>query len=123
VPVYVRGTSAIHLVDGIYTTHGARYAVVPVLLFLSAVAVLYDPIASARPRLGMACALVLAVVVVTGFRGGVVGRSDGPSWAAGLEDARVTCVWTDASSGPVPISPRDQWEWHVDVPCGRLLGD
>lgn len=123
VPVYVRGTSAIHLVDGIYTTHGARYAVVPVLLFLSAVAILYQPLASARPRVGMACALVLAVVVVTGFRGSVVGRSDGPSWAAGLEDARVVCVWTDASSGPVPISPLDQWEWHVDVPCGRLLGD
>jgi hypothetical protein len=118
-PVYVRGTEGLKLVAGTYNFVGSRYAVVPVLLVVSAAAIL-----CARSRKGwVSTALALQVAVVALLSLGVPDswqRPGGSSWAQGIRDARASCRTSSRPDAPAPISPDG---WVLWMPCHRIVAD
>jgi hypothetical protein len=96
-----------------------RYTTCAAMLVAAALAALLVPRPGARTSGAPAVIFVLlvAIVCVANLRG-VNGREEGPSWSAGLEQARAAC----AAAGPqarvfVPISPTG---WRARLPCWYL---
>jgi hypothetical protein len=112
VPVWIRGTSGMRL-GADFTNGGSRYAVVPVLLVITAVLAIAD-----HHRLVTAgLAAHGTVVILTSFA--LVGpRSVGPTWPGSLDAARAACAVRGTAVAVVPVSPGG--EWTITVPCGRI---
>lgn len=115
VPVFLRGTLGMRLVEGAYNPNGARYTVVPVLLVLSAVAVLCAR--ARRPWVAMALAFQLALVCVLSLGNAEHWRPQGPSWTEGVRQARETCQTGADPAGRIPIAPVG---WAASLPCSRM---
>lgn len=118
-PVYLRGTEGLKLVAGTYNFVGSRYAVVPVLLVVSAAAIL----CARSGKRWTSTALALQVVVVALLSLGVPDswqRSGGSSWAEGIRDARASCRTSSRPDAPAPISPDG---WVLWMPCHRVVDD
>ena len=116
VTVVVHGSSGLRLTADHFELGGARYYIVPVLLLVTAIIVVAD--ASQNRWVAPAVVVAAAIILVSSF-GETTVRSNGPSWAAGIDQATVVCR---APSAPetvaIPISPSG---WFVVVPCTRLL--
>jgi len=122
IAIALRGSDGFKLIPDNFVPTGARFATLALWLLLSGVAIL---LTGARlPTVVRQVGIVLfvawfAVLAVHDFRG-VNGRSDGPSWAAGVAAARAAC--RDAPPGrvvEVPISPVG---WSVHLSCRRVEG-
>lgn len=107
---------------GDYNTLGGRYAIIPVLLLLSAALALLDsarPLSRGRPLAAIATAAVLLVSLVTSFdvREGHSNRG-GPPWDESLRTATGQCYSEGLAEVSVPIAPAG---WTVVVACDRLV--
>jgi hypothetical protein len=101
-----------------YTGNGGRYAMIPVLLLISAVLVLVDSRSrrsQQRPWLGLATGVVLLVAVVTSF-GGDAGRAM-PSWSKSLETQAAWCRQEGAAEARIFTAPEG---WSMTISCERL---
>jgi hypothetical protein len=117
VPVFLRGTFGMRLADGSYNAAGARYAVVPALLLVSAAAVLCG---QDRWRwMPLAFAGWVLVVGLSSLGPAEHWRPRGPSWADGLREAQAACRETAQSQGAIPIAPEG---WYAPLPCTRIAG-
>lgn len=107
---------------GEYNTFGARYAMVPALLLVSAALVLLDSryrssASKGRPIAAFAIAAVMLVALVTSFDvRGEIGRG-GPPWDESLEAAAAKCEAKDLAAAPVATAPEG---WTMEVSCSRL---
>lgn len=122
VPTVGRGTSVIGFDLGIYTLNMTRFTIVPIVLVLTAVALLVDPVEGGDdPWHGTARRAFLiwtGVVLLLGFRAATV-RGLGPTW--GAERVR-------ALDGPCAGAPDDTpveltttpANFSVSLTCGRL---
>lgn len=115
VPVFLRGTFGMQLATDVYNANGARYAVVPVLLLVSAAAVLTAQ-ASRRWIAGVLAAQVL-VVGLTSFGHVEEWRPRGPSWTEGIHQAQLSCHQSSDPDRNIPIAPVG---WFTRLPCTRL---
>jgi hypothetical protein len=103
---------------------GGRYTFVPILLALSAAALLLDR----RPRWagsalweGVQFSFVVVVVLTAGMSFFAHNsRSPGPSWSAGIRTARLSCATADVEAVSVTISPVEEG-WTATIPCFRLV--
>lgn len=99
-----------------------RYAVVPVLLLFSAVAVVVDGWMTARPdrtaRLAATCIVLLVAVTWSANYRDANRRSTGRKWGTELSRAHATCEQSGRATVRVAISPPG---WRVDVPCRDVL--
>lgn len=123
-PVAIRGTEHVAPVGDQLTYAGSRYAVVPTLLLISALAVVLsrrDPRVGTRTWrvvVGFALAL-LAMVVVQGFRYQNP-REAGPRWSEEVELASRRCSASGEPYERIPIAPPGVG-WDVLIPCERLV--
>jgi hypothetical protein len=116
VPIWLRGTTGMHLGGPDFAAGGARYAVVPVLLVICAAAALADD----RER-GLAGALVMVqIAVVLAFSFSATNfRSSGPTWEESLRAARAACAVDRSAPARVPITPAG---WFMSLDCGHVMG-
>jgi hypothetical protein len=104
------------------STTGPRYAIMPVLLLVSAVLVQLDlgP-ARERPRVQIACSAgFLALLVagaVTSFSVADREARGTPSWPSALAAARQSCAPPQAPTATIPISPPG---WTTTLPCSEV---
>jgi hypothetical protein len=100
----------------------ARYAVLPGLLLLAALAVGVDAALSSHPLryafVPALAALAVGLACARGFSAGSF-RTDGPTWSTSVDAARSTCAATRQRTIVVAILPANG-EWSVTVPCERL---
>lgn len=94
IPTWTRGTEVIGFDVGVYSLNMTRYTLLPILLLVSAVAVLVDPVGPTRTRrvaeVGRTVFLVqTAIVCIIGFVTPTV-RSDGPSWTSETAEVYAT---------------------------------
>lgn len=98
-----------------------RYAVVPILLLLSAVACLVDRASPAvgRRHIMLARGALLAIVLSLWASNYRIAnrRSAGPRWSDELAHVEQTCRSTPADAGVARIAPGD---WFVSVPCQEV---
>jgi hypothetical protein len=122
-PAWGRGTETIGFGQGVYSLNMTRYTVGPILLLMTAVAVLVAPALEPRVRALPAVAprvvVVWAVVVmVAGFFYPTV-RGAGPAWRS--ESARVFAEDCDGQPSDqvvrVTTTPTTFW---IELPCRRL---
>lgn len=103
-----------------YTALGGRYAMIPVLLLISAALVLVDSrlrSSRGRPFAAIATAAVLLVALVTSFDvHGELGRG-GPPWDEALHTATAQCEAKGLAVVPVATSPEG---WTMLISCDRL---
>lgn len=125
--VAVRDVTTVMLWDGETAVRsGARFAVVPILLLASALAVVVDAELRRGRRVlpGVAAGLVLALALMD-FRM-VNGRTTGRTWSAELADAEAACAAPGAPAVvDVRLPPAHVGDWRVPLPCdgvraGRL---
>jgi hypothetical protein len=111
---------------GAYTD---RYAVVPLLLLITALAVLSSPAEPHRDsqRVAMRTYLPLAALcvlvganVAANYRGGSEPRATAPSWSSQVTAGRAACRVPGTREARLQIAPGGGW--HVTVPCSRLTG-
>ena len=124
-PVYFRGSSEIRLLDGVFNNFGARYAVVPVLLLVSAAAMLCAQ--SEKRWVPMVLAAQIALVSLISLGDVHNRRPGGPSWVEGVHQAEKDCTaaaaqGNDDASASIPISPTvsPTLGWHAELPCDRI---
>jgi hypothetical protein len=103
---------------GLVEEPATRYTTTAAMLVVTALAALLVPSEPARPGTPVVVFALLFGLVCVGNLRGVNGREAGPSWSAGLDQARATC----ATAGPearvlVPISPAG---WRARLPCRYL---
>lgn len=98
-----------------------RYAIVPLMLLFLVVALAAGRASAAGVRSVTVAILVLsAALFVAHFRPDVdVPREEGPTWAAGLEQARAECARDGAVTAPVRVAPL-YGTWIVPMPCENL---
>jgi len=106
--------------DG-YNALGGRYAIIPVLLLVSAALALMDsafPLSRGHRLATVAMATVLLISVVTSFD--VHGGSDrgGPPWDESLRTATEQCYSEDLAEVSVYTAPEG---WSMVIPCDRLV--
>ena len=111
---------------GAYTD---RYAVVPLLLLITALAVLSSSVEPRRGTQGAAmrtylplaalCVLVGANVAAN-YRGGSEPRATAPSWSSQVAAGRAACQVPGTREARLQVAPGGGW--HVTVPCSRLTG-
>jgi hypothetical protein len=104
----------------IHNNVGGRYALVPVLLLISAALALLD---SRRPSTGrtiatIATATVLLVSIATSFDVNAATNRGGPPWEASLHTATAKCEAEDLAEVPVFVAPEG---WTMTVSCDRLV--
>jgi hypothetical protein len=110
--------------EGFHSGAGGRYAIVPVLLVLSAAMVIlcrWRPPAGAReawPRLALT-ALVLVSVAVSYPAGDTAVRGT-PAWDDALDAAAATCTGEGLLSTTAPTSPPG---FLMSLPCSELPTD
>jgi hypothetical protein len=125
VPVYFRGSSEIRLLDGVFNNFGARYAVVPILLLVSAAAMLCAQ--SEQRWVPMVLAAQIVVVSLISLGDVHNRRPGGPSWVEGVHQAEKDCAAAQNSdaSASIPISPTvsPTMGWHAELPCDRVTGN
>lgn len=98
-----------------------RYAVVPVLLLVSAVACLVDGVDMAERLTRTVLIGAVVVLLLAGWAGNYRfpnARAAGPRWSQAVSTARSTCEQAGAVTVTVPITPPG---WHVEVPCRGAL--
>lgn len=104
--------------EGISSTVGGRYAIIPSLLIVSAAIVLIDSRARSGGRdlwPGFVLGAIVAVALITSFGG--TSDPNAPSWRAGLEAGAAECRQRDLAEATVFITPED---WTMTIPCQRL---
>jgi hypothetical protein len=115
---------------GVTAEPPTRYTTTPAMLVVSALAALLVPASARVPApaahsggsapVGVPAvvfALLVGLVCVANLRG-VNGREAGPSWSAGLDQARATCATLGSDARVlVPISPAG---WRARLPCWYL---
>jgi len=121
VPIVGRGIETVGFADGVYTLSFTRLTIVPIVLLVTAVAMLVDPV-ERNPRLPhtwrKAFVVQTAVVVLLGFSV-TSARSAEPGWSA----ARARAVSVDCAGRPdtdtvkIPTTPST---FTMQVSCGRL---
>lgn len=121
-PVWARGTEVIGFALGTYTWNMTRYTLAPILMLVSAVAVLADPVGPerarrvavrARPALVVQTAVVVAIGLFTWTL-----RSEGPGWVETSSLAyEEQCTADRAGSARITTSPTN---FSVVLPCDRL---
>lgn len=127
-------------------SYNDRYAVPPLLLLITALAVLSSPASLSSPanpssaaelsepaaapgtarRAAVRAYLPLAALCVlvganlaANYYGGSQGRTSGPSWSSQLAEGRAACRIPGARDANLQIAPVG---WKVTVPCSRLTG-
>jgi hypothetical protein len=117
ITVWYRGTSSVDLsVREGAVLSSARYAYLPVLLIFSALVVMVDR--SGRRWLRAVLLVQAAVVIATSFAL-TNPRSDGPTWASAVRDARAICrADPTLLTVELPIAPPPVWS--VGISCERL---
>ncbi|HXR72868.1 hypothetical protein [Actinocrinis sp.] len=121
-------------------SYNDRYAVPPLLLLITALAVLSSPARlssqaeaskpaepphDARWTAARACLPLAALCVLVGvnvaanYSGGSQGRTIGPSWSSQLAAGRAACRIPGTRNAHLQTAPVG---WIVKVPCSRLLG-
>jgi hypothetical protein len=110
--------------EGFHSGAGGRYAIVPVLLVLSAAMVILcrrRPPAGAReawPRLALT-ALVLVSVAVS-YPAGDTAVRGAPTWDDAIDDAAAACTGEGLLSAAAPTSPPG---FQMSLPCSELPTD
>jgi hypothetical protein len=114
--VVVHGSTGLRLTTDHFELGGSRYYIVPVFFLVTAIVVVAD----ASPNRWVAPSVVVAAAIILVSSFGVPTlRSHGPSWAAGIDQARLACRAPGApETVAIPISPPG---WFVVVPCTRLV--
>ncbi|MEU5940852.1 hypothetical protein ABZ807_17045 [Micromonospora sp. NPDC047548] len=111
------------LLSGVATP---RYAVAPAMLLVTALVALVQPrpagaAVGAMRRSTTAplyvLAALLAVVAAVNLRVDNR-RADGPGWSAELERAAASC--SEGATARVPVAPRGDRPWLVEIPCTHL---
>jgi hypothetical protein len=120
VPVWARGTGGFVLVvGGEFNAVGSRHAFLPLLLLLSAIAVLAD--GSDLRRWLIPTLTVHSVVLMILCFNLSSARSGGPGWAAAVRSAEQRCRESPGlATVAVPITPDSPPGWVTTVPCDRL---
>jgi hypothetical protein len=105
---------------GVHNGLGARYAVVPTLLLISAAFALIDSRRSSRgrPVAAIATAAVLLVSLVTSFDANAGSGRGGPQWGESLDTASARCEAKELTEVPVFIAPEG---WTMTVSCSHLV--
>jgi hypothetical protein len=112
VPVWLRGTAGMRLIEGQSSPGGARYVVVPLLMLVTAGCILADRLSPVVRRLIVA---QTALVIVFNFYASNP-RSGGPSWTDSVATATAQCQ-TQVASTDLPISPPS---WAIPVSCASI---
>jgi hypothetical protein len=102
---------------------GWRYVVGPVLLLISMMLVLADQALRRGRTLADVAAVGVAVLAFTWGPGNLTHneRSGGPTWRAGLVEARKQCAGRTTGRAGVVIPPRSPAHpWLVQISCRRL---
>ena len=105
----------------IHNNVGGRYALVPVLLLISAALALIDSrrrSSGGRPIAAIAAATVLLVSIVTSFDVNAATDRGGPPWDNSVHTATAKCEAEDLAAVPVFVAPEG---WTMTVPCDRLV--
>lgn len=107
-----------------------RYTVPPILLLMTALAVLSSPAAKhfddRRPSATRACVPLAALCILLGvnsvanYYGGSAARASQPSWSSQLARGRAECHISGTTDARLLTAPAGGWS--VTVPCSRLLG-
>jgi len=114
--VVVHGSRGLRLTADHFELGGSRYYIVPVFFLVTAIVVIAD---ASPNRWVTPTVMVTAVIILLSSFGVRTVRSNGPSWAAGIDQARVACHAPDApKTVAIPISPPG---WFVVVPCERVF--
>jgi hypothetical protein len=107
---------------GHYGSQGGRYAIVPVLLVISAAMIALEGWRrrnqASRPA-WLPIALVALVLVSTGASFWVADATirGTPTWHAGIDDAARTCIRQGGGKAQIPISPQ---RFQVRLPCSQI---
>jgi hypothetical protein len=120
VPVNLRGSTSVELLDHNYVATGARFAALSLWLLLSGIAILLS-----GTRLPVVVRQVCVVVFVAQFAVLAVvdfradnGRSLGPAWSDAVAAAEAACARKPATAVvEVPIAPPG---WEVRLACERV---
>lgn len=110
--------------EGIYNGTGSRYAIVPVLLVVSAAVVLVDGTVrlSVRPRRlspsATATCAILLIALATSFWARDLAVRGAPPWDDALKAAAVTCAREGVAEVAVPTSPPG---FGMQLGCDRIL--
>lgn len=105
----------------IHNNVGGRYALVPVLLLISAALVLLDSRrgpSNGRLIATVATVAVLLVSIATSFDVNAATNRGGPPWKDSLEDAAAQCRQEQLAEAPVFVAPEG---WTMTVSCDRLI--
>jgi hypothetical protein len=103
-----------------YDGNGARYAIVPALLLISAAVVLIDDVArrrfgpSRRSLAQIATVAVALLAIATSFWARNIAARGSPPWSAALDSAAATCAGKNVSEATLPISPPG---FSTRLPC------
>ncbi|MGN6275451.1 MAG: hypothetical protein ACTHNP_05895 [Solirubrobacterales bacterium] len=106
--------------EGFHNSNGGRYAIVPVLLLISAAFALLDSRlrrGKGRPVMAVATAAVLLVALVTSFDVSVGAGRGGPQWGDSLDQAAAACRAEHLSEATVFVAPAG---WGMPISCDRL---
>jgi hypothetical protein len=126
VPVWVRGTASVPMLEGhkYFPPAQPRFGVIPEFLLASAVAVLIAPSGPNAHRLMARIArpvfiAQIALLAVVGFSVTNL-RSAGPAWASALNTAyEKDCSGTASDTLVTVQTNRFNW-WPVELPCREL---
>ena len=121
VPLFIRGTTTwVPIVGQPPPLHTGRYTLIPALFLIVCVAVLVD-LAVAKRRLkylvsgGIAAVWLVSVMAANSF---LTPLPNGPSWAEGVDAARLVCKSEPTDTVEVVIAPRSGWK--VRLSCHDL---
>lgn len=107
--------------EGIHNNTGGRYALVPVLLLISAALALIDSRSRSSkgpPIVAIATVAVLIVSLVGSFDVNAAPDRGGPPWGESVDAARAECESEDRAEVPVFVAPEG---WTMTVSCDRLV--
>jgi hypothetical protein len=113
-PVWIRGSAGMRLVDGVYNQAGSRYAVAPVLLLATAAAALADGSGRRWVR-GLVVGHTAVVIILSLFAANF--RSIGPRWTDSVAEQRAVCTAQGVATVRLGVSPGG---WYAEVPCRTL---
>jgi len=105
----------------IHNNVGGRYALVPVLLLISAALALLDSrrrSSTGRTVAAVATTVVLLVSIATSFDVNAATNRGGPPWGESLDTATEECEAEALTEVPVFVAPEG---WTMTVSCDRLV--
>lgn len=104
----------------IYNNVGGRYALVPVLLLISAALALLDSRRASGGRLVAVIATIAVLLVSVAYSFDVKAAPDrgGPKWKASVDAAAAQCEAKGLTEAPVLVAPEG---WSMTVSCDRLV--